>query len=75
MSNVFNIFTKRHMSMIGGKLVITPTCRSEYLQACKEVLEEEDYEDVLKAVSDTEYYDRIDEAYKKIVDAYFSFPY
>ena len=44
-----------------------------YLKECKEILIEEDYHDVLIAIMDKEYYEKIEEELQDIVDNYFSF--
>jgi len=44
-----------------------------FLKECKENLIEEDYHDVLIAIMDKEYYEKIEEELQDIVDNYFSF--
>lgn len=45
----------------------------QYLEKCKTVLIEEDYEDILCGIMDKTYYEKLETELKDIVDAYFSY--
>lgn len=51
--------------------VPTPRNKYEYLQICKEFLEENEYKDILCAIMDVEFYENLDSSYKKVVDSYY----
>jgi hypothetical protein len=50
-----------------------PNSQEDYRKLIKQTLEVEDYEEVLLAIMDLEYYDALDEELQGIVSAYFSF--
>lgn len=47
----------------------------QYLEKCKTVLIEEDYEDILCGIMDKTYYEKLETELKDIVDTYFSYIY
>jgi len=54
------------------KTPLQPKTQEEYRIYLKKNLEVEDYEDVLLAIMDLDYYDNIDDELQGIVSAYFS---
>jgi hypothetical protein len=73
MGKVVSIQDRREVEMFNGRLVKQPTTGVEYLFMCKETLTIDDYEEVLLAIMDEEYYQEADAQLKIIVDAYFRF--
>ena len=51
-----------------------PKTRDEYLKVCKNVLEIDDYKDILAGIMDIHIYTTLDTAYQKIIDCYYSYP-
>ena len=50
-----------------------PKSQEDYRKLIKQTLEVEDYEEVLLAIMDLEYYDALDEELQGVVSAYFTF--
>ena len=73
MSNVVDFATRREASVLGNKVIVLPLTRGEYLQVAKDALVREDYEYLLCAIMDIEYYDLVEEPIRKIVDSYYTF--
>jgi hypothetical protein len=59
--------------VINGQMVSEPKTKSEYLATCKRFLSVPEYEFVILAIMDTDYYDMSDAHLARIVDAYNSF--
>ena len=70
---IVDFFTRQEVRSLGGKMVKVPRTREEYLEACKSVLTEEDYVDILCAILDQEIYCSVDPHITDIVDRYYSF--
>lgn len=58
---------------IKGIAVAEPRNGKEYLDICKQFLEEEDYKDILCGIMDKQYYDDLEKELKKIVNCYYAF--
>lgn len=74
MNNVVSIHGGRNVGFIKDIAVAHPINGDEYLAIVKKFLTEEDYEDILLAIMDEEYYNRTEKQLCAIVDAYYSFP-
>lgn len=75
MDNVVN-FPKIYRDIgpnVNGVPVKEPRNGREYLDICKQFLEEEDYRDILCGIMDKEYYNGLEEALRKIVNCYYAF--
>ena len=70
---IVDFYTRQEIRPLGGKMVKVPRTREEYLEACKSVLTEEDYVDILCAILDQEIYCSVDPHITDIVDRYYSF--
>jgi len=58
---------------INGHIVKKPVNRKEYLSLCKRFIPANEYEYILLAILDKEYYDEAVKEIKVIVDAYWCF--
>lgn len=58
---------------IKGKFIRHPSTRAEYLAACKQVLSTPDYELLLLAILDKEYYDMASYGVQGVVKVYHQF--
>lgn len=59
-----------------GEYIVRPLCREDYLKLCKIHLTKEDYEDLMMAILDKEYYQQMEEkGVRQIVDCYYTYPY
>jgi hypothetical protein len=58
---------------IDGKPVQKPKHGYQYLLMCKEILDIQDYEEVLLAIMDEEYYQTTDIEIRAMVDVYYTF--
>jgi hypothetical protein len=59
------------MKVLKGVPYVQPSCRNEYLAVCKDVLEPEDYKDILCAILDEDFYQKLEEPLQKIVRTYY----
>jgi hypothetical protein len=59
--------------IIDGKLVAQPKNRADYLATCKRLLSLPDYELLLLAIMDEEYYDMADYSIQGVVNSYKEF--
>ena len=73
MAMVIDFATRRRAELLNNKVVVVPLTRGEYLQVAKDNLIREDYEYLLCAIMDVEYYDLVEEPIRKIVDSYYTF--
>lgn len=70
MDNVINF--PNPARIIGGEVVRQPKTRAEYLLTCKRFLSIPEYEFVLLAILDKDYYNMADPHIAKVVDAYYA---
>ena len=70
MNNVVS-FSNREYGDINGVIVPKPRNRMEYLSLCKRFLIVEDYVDVCIAILDTEWYDKVEQPIKNVVNCYY----
>jgi len=68
------LINTRTFGFINDIRVTKPKSASEYQELLKQFLCQEDYEEVLICIMDSEYYNDAEKQIKKIVDSYFSFP-
>jgi hypothetical protein len=61
--------------VIAGELVKQPKSKAEYLATCKRFLSIPEYEFILMAILDQDYYNMADDHLVNIVDAYNAFEY
>ena len=73
MSNVIDFATRREVAVLDNRVVVLPLTRNEYLQVAKDALQRDDYEALLCAIMDVEYYNLVEEPIRKIVDSYYTF--
>lgn len=64
---------KPEVAYLQGQPVLKPTDSAEFLTVCKRFLCKEDYESMILAIVDIEYFNEADSQIKSLVDAYFSF--
>lgn len=71
---VINFPSAEDVTVLNGQTVKTPTTGVDYLFLCKRFLTIDDYEEVLLAIMDEDYYREAEDQIKRIVDSYFDFP-
>jgi hypothetical protein len=66
-------FPTREVTYIDSKPVQKPKYGYQYLFMCKDILDIHDYEEVLLAIMDEDYYQDADMQIRAMVDAYYTF--
>lgn len=73
MGEIVNFPKNDKFGTIRGKLVKKPTSSHEFLQLCKSFMKEEDYQMLLLAICDNEYYHMAELHIQELVESYYSF--
>jgi hypothetical protein len=79
MSDVIDFYEQRkilrnQIEIVSGEFVDKPRNKKEYLRICKRYLETEDYENILCAILDEEYFEGLEESLQNVVNAYRTYP-
>ena len=69
---VVDFSSRREIKVLGGVPIVVPKNGKEYLEACKRVLERDDYLDILCGIMDQEFYNELDPVIQRVVDNYFN---
>ena len=70
MGEVISLFPNNNSVTLRGKEYSNPRSAQEYLNIIKETLDEFDYPDILCAILDSDFYDKLDTELKTIVNCY-----